>query len=259
MGYRAPEVLLRSHQYNSPIDIWACGGIMAEIYNLRPLFPGSSESDQLYKTCLVLGTPTKENGLWPEGVRLAAQLNYRFPTSVATPLRQLMPHANEEAINVLDGMLQWDPNKRLSTVRILAHPYFEAGNVSHASPNGPITATTHGDGTSSAHTRAPAQSAQASGGLAFNATGGKVPSAGKDYTLPAVPQDSRRGNAGSGGGRAQKETQQKARYLQQMARYQPGVESTPTSQMHMPAVRQISNGSRDASLSAIGAPRSKFF
>ena len=29
--------------------MWACGGIMAELYTLRPLFPGSSESDELYK------------------------------------------------------------------------------------------------------------------------------------------------------------------------------------------------------------------
>jgi len=41
--YRAPEVLLRSPYYNAPIDIFAMGAIMAELYTLRPLFPGSSE------------------------------------------------------------------------------------------------------------------------------------------------------------------------------------------------------------------------
>ena len=39
--YRAPEVLLRSPNYNSPIDQWAMGGILAELYTLRPLFPGT--------------------------------------------------------------------------------------------------------------------------------------------------------------------------------------------------------------------------
>lgn len=57
--YRAPEILLRSTNYNSPIDIWAVGTIMAELYTLRPLFPGSSEIDQIFKICSVLGTPTK--------------------------------------------------------------------------------------------------------------------------------------------------------------------------------------------------------
>lgn len=32
---------------------------MAELYTLRPLFPGSSEIDQLFKICAVLGTPSK--------------------------------------------------------------------------------------------------------------------------------------------------------------------------------------------------------
>jgi len=57
--YRAPEILLRSTNYNSPIDIWAVGTIMAELYTLRPLFPGSSEIDQIFKICTVLGTPAK--------------------------------------------------------------------------------------------------------------------------------------------------------------------------------------------------------
>lgn len=30
---------------------------MAELYTLRPLFPGSSEIDQIFKICTVLGTP----------------------------------------------------------------------------------------------------------------------------------------------------------------------------------------------------------
>jgi serine/threonine protein kinase len=43
--YRAPEILLRSINYNSPVDIFACGAIMAELYLLRPLFPGNNETD----------------------------------------------------------------------------------------------------------------------------------------------------------------------------------------------------------------------
>lgn len=61
--YRAPEVLLRSTYYNSPIDIWALGCIMAEVYTFRPLFPGNSEVDEIFKICSVLGTPTKV-GVW---------------------------------------------------------------------------------------------------------------------------------------------------------------------------------------------------
>lgn len=50
---------MRSTNYNSPIDVWAVGCIMAELYMLRPLFPGSSEIDTIFKILAVLGTPSK--------------------------------------------------------------------------------------------------------------------------------------------------------------------------------------------------------
>lgn len=39
--YRAPELVLRSVSYNSPVDIFALGCIMAELYTQMPLFPGN--------------------------------------------------------------------------------------------------------------------------------------------------------------------------------------------------------------------------
>eukprot|EP00879_Flechtneria_rotunda_P020270 GHRR01021318.1.p1 GENE.GHRR01021318.1~~GHRR01021318.1.p1 ORF type:complete len:237 (+),score=63.17 GHRR01021318.1:226-936(+) len=73
--YRAPEVLLRSSCYSAPIDMFALGAIMAELYTLRPLFPGSSEADELVKIAGVLGTPT--HSTWSEGLRLAAAMDFK--------------------------------------------------------------------------------------------------------------------------------------------------------------------------------------
>ncbi len=67
--YRAPELLLRATNYNSPVDIFALGCIMVELYNLVPLFAGSNEVDQLNRIVKILGTPSKEE--WPEGYKLA--------------------------------------------------------------------------------------------------------------------------------------------------------------------------------------------
>lgn len=39
--------------------MFAVGAIMSEIYTLRPLFPGTSEIDQIFKICSVMGTPPK--------------------------------------------------------------------------------------------------------------------------------------------------------------------------------------------------------
>jgi protein kinase len=123
--YRAPEVLLRSPIYNAPIDIFAMGAIMAELYTFRPLFPGSSEPDELYKITSVIGTPTPDT--WPEGLKLAANIGYSFPQFAPTPLAQLIPNASPAAIDLLTAMLAWDPKARPTAEAALQHPYFQVG------------------------------------------------------------------------------------------------------------------------------------
>ncbi|XP_073796152.1 serine/threonine-protein kinase MAK isoform X8 [Danio rerio] len=125
--YRAPEVLLRSPVYSSPIDIWAVGCIMAELYTLRPLFPGNSEVDEIFKICQVLGTVKKSD--WPEGHQLASAMNFRFPQCVPTPLKTLIPNATNEALDIMRDLLQWDPKKRPSAVKALRYPYFQVGQL----------------------------------------------------------------------------------------------------------------------------------
>ncbi|XP_072801784.1 serine/threonine-protein kinase MAK isoform X3 [Vicugna pacos] len=125
--YRAPEVLLRSSVYSSPIDVWAVGSIMAELYTLRPLFPGTSEVDEIFKICQVLGTPKKSD--WPEGYQLASSMNFRFPQCVPINLKTLIPNASNEAIQLMTEMLSWDPKKRPTASQALKHPYFQVGQV----------------------------------------------------------------------------------------------------------------------------------
>ncbi|XP_044114816.1 serine/threonine-protein kinase MAK isoform X2 [Neovison vison] len=125
--YRAPEVLLRSSVYSSPIDIWAVGSIMAELYTLRPLFPGTSEVDEIFKICQVLGTPKKSD--WPEGYQLASSMNFRFPQCVPINLKTLIPNASNEAIQLMTEMLNWDPKKRPTASQALKHSYFQVGQV----------------------------------------------------------------------------------------------------------------------------------
>ncbi|KAM5156609.1 serine/threonine-protein kinase MAK [Mantella aurantiaca] len=125
--YRAPEVLLRSLTYSSPIDLWAVGSIMAELYTLRPLFPGTSEVDEIFKICQVLGTPKKID--WSEGYQLASAMNFRFPQCVPINLKTLIPNASEEALTLMRDMLQWDPKKRPTASQALRYPYFQVGHA----------------------------------------------------------------------------------------------------------------------------------
>ncbi|KAG7205435.1 hypothetical protein KM043_007427 [Ampulex compressa] len=125
--YRAPEVLLHSTTYNSPIDIWAVGCIMAELYTFRPLFPGKSEIDEIFKICSVLGTPDKED--WPEGYQLATAMNFRFPSFSRTSLSILIPNAGQEAVILMEDMLHWNPIKRPTAQQSLRYPYFQVGGT----------------------------------------------------------------------------------------------------------------------------------
>jgi len=74
--YRAPECVLRSGSYGPPSDIFAAGAIMAELYNLMPIFPGADEKDQMNAIFKIIGTPDEK--YWKEGYRLASKLKYEF-------------------------------------------------------------------------------------------------------------------------------------------------------------------------------------
>jgi cyclin-dependent kinase len=63
LWYRAPDILLGSKNYSTSVDIWSIGCIMVEMYNQKPLFPGSSEQDQLKKIFKIMGTPDATK--WP--------------------------------------------------------------------------------------------------------------------------------------------------------------------------------------------------
>ncbi|KAJ2944088.1 hypothetical protein O0L34_g18052 [Tuta absoluta] len=123
--YRAPEVLLRDSRYGAPIDLWALGCIMAELYTARPLFPGNSEIDQLHRIVAVLGTP--DRGIWPEGYALADSLRVRFPVATAVPLARVVPTASPPALALLAALLQYPPRDRPTAPQALRFPYFAVG------------------------------------------------------------------------------------------------------------------------------------
>ena len=60
LWYRAPDVLMGSRKYSTPVDLWSCGCIFGEMASGRPLFPGTSDHDQLSRIFKVLGTPVEE-------------------------------------------------------------------------------------------------------------------------------------------------------------------------------------------------------
>ena len=103
---------------------------MAELYTMRPLFPGSSEADQLLKICKALGSPTKES--WPEGHKLADQIGFKFPKCAPVNLKSIIQTASDSALDLMARimlvnleMMRYDPTKRPSAADCLQHPYFQ--------------------------------------------------------------------------------------------------------------------------------------
>lgn len=76
LWYRAPEILLGSKFYTNGVDVWSLGCIFAEMILRKPLFPGDSEIDQLFRIFRTLGTPCEET--WP-GVTQLSDYKSVFP------------------------------------------------------------------------------------------------------------------------------------------------------------------------------------
>ena len=125
--YRSPEVILNSDKYSSPIDIFALGCIIAELYMGKPIFPGKSANEQMNKICEILGTPNQSD--WPDGYILAQKINYNFPQMRSKKLKHIIPKASESAINLLESMLNFNPSKRPSAVKCLQHSFFQCNDV----------------------------------------------------------------------------------------------------------------------------------
>ena len=121
--YRAPECILRSQNYNSPVDIWAVGCIMAEMYmHPMPLFYGASEKEVFIKICTTLGSPNKST--WNEGVNQANKIGMKYPQSSGNDLANIVIGASPEAIDLMKQMLKWAPSARATAAILLNHAFF---------------------------------------------------------------------------------------------------------------------------------------
>ncbi|EER07674.1 CDK5, putative [Perkinsus marinus ATCC 50983] len=121
LWYRAPDVLMGSRKYSTPVDIWSVGCIFAEMVNGRPLFPGSSDEDQLQRIFKTLGTPSVEE--WPSVTELP-EWKADFPQYKALPWSQIVPSLSPDGVDLLSRLLKYDPSKRITGKQALEHPYF---------------------------------------------------------------------------------------------------------------------------------------
>ncbi|XP_014284991.1 cyclin-dependent kinase 3 [Halyomorpha halys] len=123
LWYRAPEILLGAKVYTSSVDIWSLACIFVELLTLKPLFPGDSEIDQLFRIFRTIGTPNE--AMWP-GVTQLPDYNPMFPKWESQPVEDFVSDDLEFCTKDLLGkMITYDPEKRISAKVALNHQYFD--------------------------------------------------------------------------------------------------------------------------------------
>ncbi|KAG5039651.1 hypothetical protein AAZX31_05G044200 [Glycine max] len=129
LWYRAPELLLGAKEYSTAIDMWSVGCIMAELIAKEPLFRGKSELEQLDKIFRTLGTPDEK--IWP-GLSKLPGAKANFVKQLFNTLRKKFPAASfiglpvlsELGFDLLQQLLTYDPEKRITAEDALLHDWF---------------------------------------------------------------------------------------------------------------------------------------
>jgi len=123
--YRAPEILLGSQQYTAGVDMWSVGCILGELIGGKPMFPGSSTMNQLDRILELTGQPSDED---LESIQspFALTMLDTLPPVTKRSYKELYPAASDEALDMLQHLLSFNPNKRYTAVDALEHPYVAA-------------------------------------------------------------------------------------------------------------------------------------
>ncbi|KAH9876429.1 hypothetical protein J1614_003560 [Plenodomus biglobosus] len=135
LWYRSPEILLGGRQYSTGVDMWSVGCIFAEMCTRKPLFPGDSEIDEIFKIFRILGTPSEQD--WP-GVTSFPDFKPSFPKWGRTDIANIVTSLDEVGLDLLDALLVYDPAGRISAKQTVVHPYFGGmnGDTRHEYSNG---------------------------------------------------------------------------------------------------------------------------
>lgn len=120
--YRAPELLLAGEDYTTAIDMWSAGCLIAELYTRKPIFPGRDVKNQIEVVTKILGKPNKAQ-LKNIPNRRAREFIASLPDSPKGDLSALMRDAGPDAVDLVQKLLQFDPQDRISAAEALAHPF----------------------------------------------------------------------------------------------------------------------------------------
>jgi len=128
--FKGPELLVGLRDYDYSLDLWSLGCMFAGmLFKKEPFFMGRDNYDQLVRIAKVLGTTDLLTYLEKYDLTLDSHIDSimgRYPRkswkSFVTDANKA--NINDEALEVLDQLLQYDHQLRPTCVEAMRLPYF---------------------------------------------------------------------------------------------------------------------------------------
>lgn len=128
--YRAPEVSLLNKSYNNSLDMWSVGCIFAELLQRQTLFPGGTNTEQVIMMLRILGCPDEKDLDFIDNEHSMVFIQNQRKKQLESDRKPIdwnerIPHASNEAVDLLQNLLAFNPNKRIKVEDAINHPYFK--------------------------------------------------------------------------------------------------------------------------------------
>ncbi|CAG9332323.1 unnamed protein product [Blepharisma stoltei] len=133
--YRAPEVILGAG-YNTQIDMWSLGCILAELALGRPLFPAESQHDLLLRIISAKGRPpenllsrSRNKHIYFDENNEPITISRLFYIPSAKLLCEYFEGFDIKFIDFIEKCLDWDPSSRITAESGLQHEWIKGEGV----------------------------------------------------------------------------------------------------------------------------------
>ena len=117
--YKSPEIIFGNKHYDKSVDIWSFGCLIAEIFLLEPLFPGSTDFEMINLIFSFIGFSKEDEKI------LNPQLHINYRQRPKNIFENTFDTADKDSIDLMEKMLVANPKKRISIEDILKHPFLK--------------------------------------------------------------------------------------------------------------------------------------